>query len=354
MAAFQAADFEPRTSNIEFRVGGLSMRLVFMGTPDFAVPALRALVRAGHDVAGVFTQPDRPAGRGKNLKRSPVKVAAEELGISVFQPEKIKTPEGIEQLRALAPDSIIVVAYGQILSREILQLPSRGCINVHASLLPNYRGAAPIHWAVMKGETRTGVTTMLMDEGLDTGGMLLKREVLILADVTTGELHDQLAALGGELLITTLYELEKGSLIPIPQTGKSNYAPLLKREHERLDWSRRAIELHHQIRGLNPWPGAFTTFRGENLKVWKSTSLLQMEKYLEPEGRKFESRTSNIESRVKAAAPGQILQVLEDGLVVQTGDGVIRILEVQPAGKRAMPARDFFNGRHGQVGEKLG
>lgn len=329
------------------------MRLVFMGTPDFAVPSLRALVEGGHEVVGVFTQPDRPAGRGKYLKPSPVKVAAEELGLVVFQPEKIKTPEGIHQLRALGPDSIIVVAYGQILSREILQIPSKGCVNVHASLLPSYRGAAPIHWAVMRGEPLTGVTTMLMDEGLDTGGMLLKREVLISDDATTGELHDQLAALGGELLITTLYELEKGSLNPIPQTGKSNYAPLLKREHERLDWSRRAIELHHQIRGLNPWPGAFTTFRGENLKVWKSTPLLQMEKYLETEGRKFESRVSNLEPRVKAAAPGQILQVLEDGLVVQTGDGVLRILEVQPAGKRAMSARDFFNGRHGQVGEKL-
>jgi len=329
------------------------MRLVFMGTPDFAVPALRALVSGGHDVVGVFTQPDRPAGRGKKLKPSPVKVAAEELGLAVFQPEKIKTPVEIHQLRALDLDSIIVVAYGQILSREILQLPSKGCINLHASLLPSYRGAAPIHWAVMRGELRTGVTTMLMDEGLDTGGMLLKREILISDEATTGEIHDELAALGGELLLDTLKELEKGSLVPIPQTGKSNYAPLLKREHERLDWSRRAVELHHQIRGLNPWPGAFATFRGENLKIWRSTPLLHTEKYLETEGRKFEPRASNLELRGKAAVPGQILQVLEDSFVVQTGDGVLRILEVQPAGKRAMPARDFFNGRHGKVGEKL-
>ncbi|MDP4127948.1 MAG: methionyl-tRNA formyltransferase, partial [Bacillota bacterium] len=241
------------------------MRIVFMGTPDFAVPALRALVNGGHSVVGVFTQPDRPAGRGKNLKPSPVKVAAEELGLPVFQPARIKTPEGIQTLRDLAPECIIVVAYGQILSKDILQLPPKGCINVHASLLPAYRGAAPIHWAIMKGETHTGVTTMLMDEGLDTGDMLLKREVAISDKTTTGEVHDSLATLGGELLMETLSALEMGKLIPIPQTGESNYAPLLSRNHERLNWSRGAKELHDQIRGLNPWPGAFATFRGENL-----------------------------------------------------------------------------------------
>ena len=328
------------------------MRLVFMGTPDFAVPALRALVSGGHEVVGVFTQPDRPAGRGKNLKPSPVKAAAEELGLTVFQPEKIKTPEGILQLRALAPDGIIVVAYGQILSREILQLPAKGCINVHASLLPAYRGAAPIHWAVMKGETNTGVTTMLMDEGLDTGDMLLRREIRISNEATTGEIHDQLAFLGGELLLETLKELELGRLVTIPQTGQSNYAPLLKREHERIDWSHRAIDLHHQIRGLNPWPGAFTTFRGENLKIWRSTPFLPIDKDQEMEGLNFEPKTTNHESQV--AVPGQIIQVHEDSLMVQTGNGLLQILEVQPAGKRVMSARDFFNGRHGHVGEKLG
>ncbi|OLN33359.1 methionyl-tRNA formyltransferase [Desulfosporosinus metallidurans] len=320
------------------------MRIVFMGTPDFAVPALRALVSGGHDVVGVFTQPDRPAGRGKNLKPSPVKVAAEELGLPVFQPAMIKTPEGIQLLRALAPDSIIVVAYGQILSKEILQLPSKGCINVHASLLPAYRGAAPLHWAVMKGETHTGVTTMLMDEGLDTGDMLLKREVPISTEATTGEIHDVLAVLGGDLLIDTLGALEKGTLISIPQTGESNYAPLLNRNHERLDWSRRANELHDQIRGLNPWPGAFATFRGENLKIWRSTLSRQPDKAAETE----------VVSRESTVEPGQIIRIIGDGLLVQTGEGVLEILEVQPAGKRSMSARDFFNGRHGQVGERLG
>jgi len=314
-----------------------------MGTPDFSVPALRALVQGGHEVVGVFTQPDRPSGRGKKLKPSPVKVAAEELGLAVFQPEKIKTQEAIHQLEDLAPDCMIVVAYGQILSKEILQLPSKGCINVHASLLPAYRGAAPIHWAVMRGETVTGVTTMLMDEGLDTGDMLLKREVLISDEATTGELHEVLATIGGELLLETLNQLNLGTLFATPQTGPTNYASLLKRSHERLEWSRTAVELHNQVRGLNPWPGAFTTFRGENLKIWKSTSV----------PRSGEDAETRALSQLATAEPGQIIQVLENGLEVQTGDGMLQILEVQPAGKRAMPARDFFNGRHGQVGEKL-
>lgn len=312
------------------------MRLVFMGTPDYSVPSLRALVREGHDVVGVFTQPDRPAGRGKNLKPSSVKVAAQELGLSVFQPSRIKTPEEIQLVKDLAPDSIIVVAYGQILSKDILQIPLKGCINVHASLLPAYRGAAPIHWALMKGETLTGVTTMLMDEGLDTGDMLLKREIEVSEEATTGEIHDQLATLGAELLVETLQELELGRLMQIPQTGETNYAPLLKREHERLDWSRSAVDLHHQIRGLNPWPGAYTTFRGENLKIWRSAPFLTVEKNSE------------------LTTPGQIIQLSGDGLLVQTGEGILRILEVQPAGKRSMPAKSFFMGRHGEAGEQFG
>ncbi|KJR48723.1 Methionyl-tRNA formyltransferase [Desulfosporosinus sp. I2] len=312
------------------------MRLVFMGTPDYSVPTLRALVREGHDVVGVFTQPDRPAGRGKNLRPSPVKVAAEELGLSVFQPARIKTPEGIQLLKDLAPESIIVVAYGQILSKDILQIPLKGCINVHASLLPAYRGAAPIHWALMNGETLTGVTTMLMDEGLDTGDMLLKSEIVVSNEATTGEIYDQLATLGAELLIETLHKLQLEKLIQIPQTGETNYAPLLKREHERIDWSRSAVDLHHQIRGLNPWPGAYTIFRGENLKIWRSALYPQVDK------------------GAKSLDQGEIIQVIEDGLLVQTGDGILRVWEVQPAGKRRMSAKDFFKGRHGQTGEKFG
>lgn len=322
------------------------MRVIFMGTPDFAVPTLQALADSGQTIVGVFTQPDRPAGRGKKLKPSPVKVAAEELGLPIFQPETIKTNLWIEQLKDLSPEIIIVVAYGQILPKEILQLPNRGCINVHASLLPAYRGAAPIHWAVMSGETVTGVTTMLMNEGLDTGDMLLKKEIVISHESTTGQIHDKLAALGAELLIDTLHQLEMGSIIPTPQAGDSNYAPLLKREHERLDWSRRALDLHNQIRGLNPWPGAFATFRGENLKIWRSIPFLSLERAEIEKGAKY--------SKLGSSDPGQIIQVLGDSLLVQTGEGILRIFEVQPAGKRSMPARDFFNGRHGQVGEKFG
>ncbi len=317
------------------------MRVVFMGTPDFAVPTLRALVSGGQEVVGVFTQPDRPAGRGKSMKPSPVKVAAEELGLPVFQPETIKTAEWVQKLKDLAPVSIIVVAYGQILSRDILQLPLRGCINVHASLLPAYRGAAPIHWAVMQGEPITGVTTMLMNEGLDTGDILLKQEIMISNQSTTGEIHDTLAVLGAELLMNTLHGLEIRKLTPTPQIGDSNYAPLLKREHERIDWSRRATDLHDQIRGLNPWPGAFAVFRGENLKIWRSAPFIQTDK----ENKSYaESVLTN---------PGQIIQVQGDSLLVQTGEGVLRVLEVQPAGRRSMPARDFFNGRHGQVGDSF-
>ncbi|WP_407307560.1 methionyl-tRNA formyltransferase [Desulfosporosinus sp. SB140] len=317
------------------------MRIVFMGTPDFAVPSLRALVNHGHEVVGVFTQPDRPAGRGKKLKSSPVKSAAEELSLPIFQPVRLKTAEEIQRLRELSPDCIIVVAYGQLLSKEILDLSPKGCINVHASLLPSYRGAAPIHWALINGEERTGVTTMQMDEGLDTGDILLKRDIIVSEEETMGEVHDKLAVLGGDILIETLRELEKGTLKPTPQTGESNYAPLLKREHERLNWTCRAVELHHQIRGLNPWPGAFTVFRGENLKVWRSA-------VFSPE------KTPEIEKSVhETLDSGQILGVSGDGLLVQTVDGILWILEVQPAGKRPMSARDFFNGRHGQVGEQF-
>lgn len=306
------------------------MRLVFMGTPDFAVPTLQALVANGHEVCGVYTQPDRPSGRGKNLKPSPVKAAAQELGLPIYQPERIKKPEVVTQLKELQPEAIIVVAYGQILSSDILKLPPKGCINVHASLLPQYRGAAPIHWAVMEGETFTGVTTMLMDEGLDTGDMLLKGEYPISDEATTGEIHDALAQMGAQLLIKTLDGIKEGTVIPQKQNGETCYASLLKREHEKIDWSRSAQEIHNQIRGLNPWPGAFTTFREENLKIWKSKvlSLSQSQAQL-----------------------GEIVELNNEGIILQTGAGQILLQEVQPAGKRAMSARDFYLGRHAQAGE---
>lgn len=311
------------------------MNLVFMGTPDFAVPTLQALVQNGHKVKAVFTQPDRPAGRGKNLKPSPVKVVAGELGLPVYQPEKVKTAEVIEQLKEIAPDAIIVVAYGQILSKEILELPPYGCINVHASLLPDWRGAAPIHWAIMHGDQRTGITTMRMDEGLDTGDMLLKAEYPITEDATTGEVHDALAQLGGELLVKTLDLLDKGELKPTPQKGETCYASLIKREHEKIQWSKPAKDIHNQIRGLSPWPGAYTTFRGENLKIRQSRNL--------------PGQTVSAQGE-----PGEVLEITSEGLVCETGNGRVLITEVQPAGKKTMPARDFFLGRHAQAGEHFG
>ena len=310
-----------------------------MGTPDFAVPTLRALVENGHDVVGVFTQPDRPAGRGKNLRPSPVKVAAQELGLSIYQPEKVKTPESIQLLSELGPEAIIVVAYGQILTKEILELPRFGCINVHASLLPDLRGAAPIHWAIIHGEKKTGVTTMQMDVGLDTGDMLMKAECPISEESTTGEVHDALAQLGGELLIKTLSALAKGELDATPQVGETRYASLLKRDHEKIQWSKSAQDIHNQIRGLNPWPGAYTTFRDENLKVWKS---------------KVYNEALTTSTPLTSTALGEVLESTNDGLLVQTGEGIILITEVQPAGKKAMSARDFFLGRRAQAGERFG
>jgi len=319
------------------------MRLIFMGTPDFAVPTLRALVAHGHEVVGVFTQPDRPAGRGKSLKPSPVKVAAQELGLKIFQPLKIKTPECVAILKELAPEAIIVVAYGQILSKEILAIPPHGCINVHASLLPDWRGAAPLHWAIMAGDKITGVTTMQMNEGLDTGDILLQAEYPITDDTTTGELHDALAQLGAQLLIATLEQLQRGELTRTPQAGPVRYAGLLKREHEKIDWSRSAQVIHDQIRGLNPWPGSYTTFRGEMVKVWKSR--------LPQADREQELMPASLHQ--SPAKPGEIRQATRLGLLVQTGDGLIWLTEVQLAGKKTMSAHDFFIGRHAQIGESF-
>jgi len=310
-----------------------------MGTPDFAVPSLRALIQAKHNVVGVFTQPDRPAGRGQQFKSSPVKVVAEELGLMVYQPAQVKTPESIALLRDLKPECIVVVAYGQILSKEILELPPQGCINVHASLLPKYRGAAPIHWAVINGETVTGVTTMLMDEGLDTGDILLKREIPVSPESTTGEVHDLLAEAGAELLVETLEEWQNGTVRAQPQTGPSCYAPLISREDERLDFGKSATGLYNQIRGLNPWPGAYTTFRGQPLKVWQGIAPYDLPPAV---------------NQLPGGRPGEILRILSSGVIVQTGEGLLGLAEVQPAGKKRMPARDYILGRHAQPGERFG
>ncbi|MDD2233420.1 MAG: methionyl-tRNA formyltransferase [Desulfitobacteriaceae bacterium] len=323
------------------------MRIIFMGTPDFAVPSLEYLFKEGHEILTVFTQPDRPAGRGKQPRKSPVKVAAQKLGLTIRQPGQINTPEIIELLKSLQPELIIVVAYGKKLPPEILKIPEKGCLNVHASLLPAYRGAAPIHWAIINGETQTGITTMLMDEGLDTGDILLKKVFPVSGEATTGEVHDALAEIGGELLLETIAAYSRGDLKGVAQTGESSYAPLLKREHEWLDWSRKAVELHNQIRGLNPWPGAVTKYKGENLKIWQSSLVSQA----------LAGDISNPEDLAQESPArefGQVLRIVDGGIIIGTGEGELLLRQVQPAGKRIMPARDFFLGRHGQIGEKLG
>ncbi|KJS81459.1 MAG: methionyl-tRNA formyltransferase [Peptococcaceae bacterium BICA1-8] len=311
------------------------MGIVFMGTPHFAVETFEQLIQAGHQILGVVTQPDRPKGRGNKLNPSPVKVKALDYGLPIYQPEKVRDPIFIKKLADLKPEVIVVVAYGQILPKEILELPPLGCINVHASLLPKYRGAAPIHWAIINGEKETGVTTMLMDQGLDTGNMLLNTSVEIGSDVTTGELHDKLAVLGGQLLTKTLYMLAKGEITPQPQDdGQATYASLINKEHELINWQKKAQDIHNLIRGMNPWPGAYSFFMGTRLKVWE-TSLQDYPG----------SNSGSI---------GEIVYQDDLGFWVQTGDKPVLIKKIQPAGKNIMTANSFVNGYGLSLGQFLG
>ena len=300
------------------------LRVVFMGTPDFAVPCLTMLIKEELQVAAVVTQPDRPKGRGQKLAYSPVKEVALTHNLPVLQPETIKSDEFYNRLSALAPDVIIVVAFGQILPRRILALPAHGCINVHASLLPKYRGAAPIHWAIINGETKTGITTMHMDTGLDTGDMILKAELPILPTDTTGSLHDKLSDLGAGVLADTLKQLAAGHAPRIPQVeAQSTYAPMLDRATERIDWQQPAVAIHNLVRGLNPWPGAYCTLQNKTMKIWQT----------------------NVHNETQTCAkPGQVVQITKAGLVVETGQGLIELLEVQPASKRRMKASDCVCG----------
>ena len=309
------------------------MRIVFMGTPDFAVASLKALKEAGHEIAAVVTRPDRPRGRGKINTPSPVKETALALGIPVLQPLRIKDPEFIETLRAFAPEVVIVVAFGQILPPEILSLPPYGCINVHASLLPKYRGAAPIHRAVINGEKETGVTTMYMDEGMDTGDMILKESIPIHEEDTVGIVHDRLALVGSRLLVETLRLISLGQAPRIPQNGEPSYAPPLKAEDEIICWDRPAREIYNLVRGMNPWPGARTTLQGKVLKLW---------------------RTSCVESGWPGAKPGEVVATGPEGILVGTGRGMLRILELQLQGGRRMEAAAFLRGKPIPKGTVLG
>ena len=314
------------------------MKVVFMGTPDFAVPSLTNIIAAPElEVVGVVTQPDRPKGRGNKLGSSPVKQAAQKNGLEVFQPESVNTPEAYSKLREWAPEVIVVVAFGQILKEHILQLPKFGCINVHASLLPQYRGAAPIHWAIINGETKTGISTMYMEQGLDTGDIILQEEVAIGPEETTGELHDRLSLLGGNLIVATLRMVREGKAPRRKQEdSKATYAPVLKREHEVIDWKQDAAGIVNQIRGLNPWPGSFTTLRGKTLKLWRARVL--------DYGDICQSD----------AVPGQVVDTGKKGIIVQAGKGQVAITELQLQSRSKMRVEEFLRGNNLQPGEILG
>lgn len=322
------------------------MRAIFMGTPDFSVPVLTAMKEAGHDMLAAVTQPDKPKGRGKEMQMTPVKAKALELGIPVLQPKKVRDPEFVEQLRELKPDVMVVVAFGQILTKEVLEVPKYGCINVHASLLPMYRGAAPIQYVILNGEKETGVTTMFMDEGLDTGDMLLKTVVPITADETGGTLHDKLSAAGAELLIRTLEQLESGTLQRIPQTGETCYVGTLKKSMGEMDWSRPAEELERQVRGLNPWPSAYTFLNGKTLKIWKA-EVLHTEAVSSQEA-------EGSEAPADRKSCGSVTVISRDSIQVQTGDGILAIRELQLEGKKRMTADAFLRGYPVEAGTILG
>jgi len=304
-------------------------RVVFLGTPAFAVPSLAALAR-DEEVTLVVTNPDRPAGRGQALTAPPVKGEAQRLGIPVFQPEKARHPESVARILAEGPDLLIVVAYGQILPPAILDIPKRMCVNVHASLLPRYRGAAPIHWAIARGETVTGVTIMKMDPGMDTGPMLHVRTLPIGEDDTAETMFPKLSVLGAQALTEALGMLRQGTLVETPQDGTmATYAPMLKKEHGRIDWGKPAREVRNLVRGMTPWPVAFAEHDGKTLKVLSASV------------------------REGKGERGEILSVDRDGIVVACGEGAVRLEKVQPEGGRAMSAWEYAQGRRVRKGDRL-
>jgi methionyl-tRNA formyltransferase len=307
------------------------IRTVFMGTPEFALGTLEGLIDAGCQLVGVYSQPDRPSGRGNKLTPPPVKVRAEQGGIPFFQPLKLRQPEAVEQLRELAPDLIVVVAYGQILPKSVLEIPRYGCINVHASLLPAYRGAAPINQVIIEGKSETGVTTMYMDVGLDTGDMLVKRIIPIGPLETAGELHDRLAVLGREAMEETLHQLCAGTLRrEVQDDSLSSYAPMLKKEDGIIDWSRPALQIHNQVRGLDPWPGAQTWLAGEVLKLAGTAPVTE------------------------TGVAGTVLASSADGVLIACGKGSLLVQQLQLPGKRRLAAADFLRGRALPPGTRLG
>lgn len=307
------------------------MRVVFMGTPDFSVPALEALYEHGHEIAAVITQPDKPRGRGKEMQFTPVKQAALNHNITVYQPEQVKSQEFIDVLKEINPDVMVVVAFGQILTKTILDLPKYGCINIHASLLPRYRGAAPIQRVIIDGESITGVTTMKMDEGIDTGDMIMHTEVSISEKETGGSLHDKLALVGGKLIVETLEKLKNGTAVCTKQDSSlSNYAKMLNKKLGNIDFTKPAVEIERLIRGLNPWPSAYTSYNGKMLKIWDADV----------------DKCQDTKHKC-----GEITGVSDDSICVCTGDGTLVIRELQLAGKKRMYTEDFLRGVKVKEGE---
>lgn len=319
------------------------LKILFMGTPDFAQESLKSIYDAGFEIIGVVTNPDKPKGRGMKLAYSPIKEYALEKNLKIYQPIKIRNnTEFLDEIRALAPDVICVVAYGKILPKEILEIPKLGCINVHGSLLPKYRGAAPIQWAVLNGEKITGITTMYMNEGMDTGDMILKEEVEIGPEETTGDLWQKLSKIGGEILVKTLKLIEEGKAPREKQTEEATLAPMLNKEMALIDWENSdANKIHNLIRGLNPIMGAYSYIDGKKIKFWKSKVLTKEEFF------SYKTEFEEYEAKFNNLVPGTILIADDkDGLYIKANGGVLKILEIQGENAKRMPTADFLRGNH--------
>ncbi len=310
------------------------MKIVFMGTPDYAVGALEALIQAGYEITAAVTQPDKAKGRSGSLQYPPVKECALKYGIPVFQPERVKRPEAVETLRGYEADVFIVAAFGQILSQEILDMPKLGCLNIHASLLPKYRGSSPIQHAIIDGEERTGITIMQMDAGIDTGDILYQRELSIHRRDTSQSLYDKLTVLGGQTIVEALKLLEQGSLMPRKQREEDGcYVKMITKEMGRIDFSRDALSIERLVRGMNPWPSAYTFFRGKQMKIWEAAAL---------------------DEAASGLAAGTVAAVGKEDFTVATGQGLLQIRELQLEGKKRMSAHDFMLGMRVTPGELLG
>ncbi len=305
------------------------MKIVFMGTPDFSVPTLEALFHNGYEISLVISQADKAKGRGKKVLFTPVKEKALQLGLNVYQPDNVNSKESIEIIKRENPDVIVVIAYGQILKEDILNIPKFGCINVHASLLPKYRGAAPINWAIINSEKNTGITTMVMEKGLDSGDMLLKKETEIYSEETAGELHDRLMKIGADLLVETLKELETGNLRSIPQNHEeATYAPMMSKELGRINWNESATRIRNLVRGTQPWPGAYTTYKDNNIKILEV----------------------DIIDKFKEDESGKVIRISNDGIFVNALDNCIVIKQIQFPGKKAMSVSEFLRGNEFELG----